>query len=160
MDSSPKSCSLWDMGNSHYTWDVIRANCEPFGCRHRYQIRHYILSRRLPCGKRTRLYCCLAGNQVKDVLPNEYNVRSRVHEYGRAPMAMGSDGTVIFTDVSTFGVFALSYSGTSPGGSHFFSCSKCKVAIYWFDMHPSDARWIPVVREDHRDGEGVNRNQK
>ena len=98
-----------------------------------------------------------AGSQVKDVLPKEYSVQSQVHEYGGGSMAMGSDGRVVFTDVRTSGVFALSYSGTGPVEVTSLVEANAKLRFADFDMHPSDARWILAVREDHREGEDVDK---
>ena len=97
------------------------------------------------------------GNQINDVLPKEYSARSRVHEYGGGSMAMGSDGRVIFTDLRTFGVFALSYSGTGSVKVTPLVEANAKLRFADFDMHPNYARWILAVREDHRDGEDVDK---
>lgn len=103
--------------------------------------------------------CCIVaydGNQVVDVLPKEYHVRSRVHEYGGGAMAMGSDGQVIFADLRTHGVFALRYTGTAPVEVTSLVKTNGCLRFADFDMHPSQ-RWILAVNEDHREGEEVDK---
>jgi hypothetical protein len=51
------------------------------------------------------------GSESTDVLPKEYSVRSKVHEYGGGAASMSPDGSLLFSDGNTNGVFRLIPSG-------------------------------------------------
>ena len=98
------------------------------------------------------------NGKTQDVLSKEYSARSRVHEYGGAPMAIGSDSRVIFTDLHTFGVFAIDFKAeTGNVDVTPLVDANAKLRYADFDMHPINKKYILAVREDHRDGEEVEK---
>lgn len=100
------------------------------------------------------------NGKIQDVLPKEYNARTRVHEYGGTTMAIGSDCKVIFTDVNTLGVFVLDYEAET-GNVQVTPLVEANAKLLFadFDMHPINNRWILAVREDHRDGDELRRSR-
>jgi len=79
------------------------------------------------------------------VLPAEYDIRTRVHEYGGGAAAMGPDGTLIFSDVGSGGVFRFkSSTDIQPivEGNDVLRYAD-------FETHPKNSNWIVAVKEDH-----------
>lgn len=73
-------------------------------------------------------------------------------------MAIGSDCRVIFTDVNTFGVFALDYEAETENVQVTpLVEANAKLRFADFDMHPINNRWTLAMREVHRDGDEVEK---
>jgi hypothetical protein len=88
-----------------------------------------------------------------DLLPKEYNAKSKVHEYGGGAASLVPDGKFVFTDASTNGVFYLSPNGEVEG----IISGDPKLRYADFDVSPTETHWILAVQEFHReDGEVLN----
>ena len=89
----------------------------------------------------------------RDVTPKEYNVRSGVHEYGGGAFTVGVDGTIIFSDFNTSGVFSV-----APGTREIKPVVKADKKIRYadFDVHPTTPQWVLAVKEDHHVSEPEN----
>jgi len=81
----------------------------------------------------------------KDILPSNFSISSNVHEYGGGAGVMCRDGSFIFTDTATKGVFRMNSSfdvqNILDGNDHMRYAD--------FEVHPRDPRWILAVQEDH-----------
>ncbi|KFY80932.1 hypothetical protein V499_00265 [Pseudogymnoascus sp. VKM F-103] len=92
--------------------------------------------------------CCIVeylGSETRDILPEGYNARSRIHEYGGGAFAIGPNGTLIFTDWETNGIFALSPSSGDPKP---LIHAKSHLCFADFSVHPIHEQWILAVQED------------
>lgn len=85
-------------------------------------------------------------------MPREYGAQSKVHEYGGGAASIGSNGSLIFSDGPSSGVFRLLHSGEVeqivPGNA--------KLRYAEFDPHPSE-KVIIAVQEDHSTAAVENR---
>lgn len=100
--------------------------------------------------------CCIVeqrGTEWVDILPLNYNARSRVHEYGGGAVSTSPDGSMIFSDYSTNGVFRLKSADEVQPVVR--ASSKLRYAD--FDVHPLDTNMILAVQEDHSDDAVENR---
>ena len=93
--------------------------------------------------------CCIVdctGRQHEDVLSQQYSARTGVHEYGGAAFTVDSNGTIVFADWETKGVYSL-----SPGSTDCTSLLEADPEIYYadFDIHPVNSAFILAVQEDH-----------
>jgi hypothetical protein len=92
--------------------------------------------------------CCIVeqrGTESIDILPSEYNARSKVHEYGGGACIASPDGSLIFADASTSGVFRLkSVDDVQP-----IVNASAEFRYADFDVHPLQTNLILAVQEDH-----------
>lgn len=102
-------------------------------------------------GGRVALVSRSADGAVRDLLPSDGSVRTRVHEYGGGALA-ASEHRIVFSSDRDRRLYSMSYTGEdaqslTPEGR--FS---------WADISLSpDDRFLFCVREDHsRDGEPTN----
>ena len=81
----------------------------------------------------------------QDILPSNFSIASKVHEYGGGAGTMCRDGSFIFTDAVTRGVYRMNSSfdiqPVLEGNGNLRYAD--------FDVHPTDPRWILAVQEDH-----------
>lgn len=85
------------------------------------------------------------GTESIDILPSECNARSKVYEYGGGACTASPDGSLVFTDFSTNGVFRLkSIDDVQP----VINASE-KLRYAAFDVHPHHMNLILAVQEDH-----------
>jgi hypothetical protein len=80
-----------------------------------------------------------------DILPSEYNSRSKVHEYGGGACITSLDGSLIVIDANTSGVFRLKLvDDVQPiiAASEQFRYAD-------FHVHPLQTKLILAVQEDH-----------
>lgn len=47
------------------------------------------------------------GSESTDILPKEYSIDTKVHEYGGGAASMSPDGSLVFSDRNTGRVFRL-----------------------------------------------------
>lgn len=90
--------------------------------------------------------CCIVdqrGTESIDILPAPYSAKSRVHEYGGGACAISPDGSLIFTDASTNGVFR------AASGQVDAILQLKDVRFAAFCVHQTDPQWILAVQEDH-----------
>lgn len=87
-----------------------------------------------------------SGDGSRDVLPKQYSARTGLYEYGGAAFTVSPDGSLIFGDWVTKGVFSL-----DPDSGRTFPVVQADPAVYYadFEVHPSDTRWVLALREDH-----------
>lgn len=84
------------------------------------------------------------GAESRDVLPKEFSVRSKVHEYGGGAAAMSPDGSLLFSDGNTSGVYRL-----TPSGEVQTVIDADETLRYAdFDTHPGH-KWIAAIQEVH-----------
>jgi hypothetical protein len=93
----------------------------------------------------------LRGTEAVDILPSEYNTTSKIHEYGGGACVVSPDGSIIFTDANTNGVFRL-----SSGSVKSVRQGSPTKRFGDFNVHPLDTNWILAVHEEHRGDEVVN----
>jgi len=96
-------------------------------------------------GGRTVLVCCSEDGRIEDVTAPDYNVRTRVHEYGGGAYAV-RDGTVWFSNDADQRVYCMA-PGTSPQpitpeGPWRFA-----------DLVPGPGGGLLAIREDHGRGQ-------
>ena len=100
--------------------------------------------------------CCIVeqrGTESIDILPSEYNARSKVHEYGGGACIVSPDGSLIFADASTSGVFRLkSVDDVQP-----IVNASAEFRYADFDVHPLQTNLILAVQEDHSGSTVENR---
>ncbi|KUJ07635.1 alpha/beta-hydrolase [Mollisia scopiformis] len=93
------------------------------------------------------------GSSV-DLVPADFNLRTKVHEYGGGAAATSSDGSIVFNDFYSDSVFLLTPTGEVkkilPGAPE----SKLRYAN--FDVHPNAHEIIAAVQEEHREKEVIN----
>jgi dipeptidyl aminopeptidase/acylaminoacyl peptidase len=97
-----------------------------------------------------------ADGSTADVIPSDFNVRSRVHEYGGGAYVVSS-GVVYFSNFVDQRVYRVTLTGPAEPGPHdplpITPEGKCFYADYAID--PLRSRLV-CVREDHSgDGEAV-----
>lgn len=85
------------------------------------------------------------GTQSIDILPSKYNARSKVHEYGGGACIASPDGSLLFSDFSTNGVFRL--KPTDDVNPIVDASEKFRYAD--FDVHPHHTNLILAVQEEH-----------
>ena len=110
----------------------------------------YWLEGRPQEGGRSALVCWRPGRAPEEVTPRDFNVRSRVHEYGGGAYVV-RDGVIYCVNFSDQRVYRLAPGGAAeaitPPGSFFYAD---------FEIDTRRRRLI-CVREDHsRPGEPVN----
>ncbi|KAH7403883.1 Alpha/Beta hydrolase protein [Cadophora sp. MPI-SDFR-AT-0126] len=98
-----------------------------------------------PAEKGRQVIVEVKNDQSIDILPEQYNARSRVHEYGGAAATLSPDGNLIFTDANTNGVFSLSPTGVVSE----ILAGDPKLRYANFDVHPTDTNIIVSIQEDH-----------
>jgi hypothetical protein len=94
----------------------------------------------------------LKGTESIDILPKAYDIKSKVHEYGGGAASVGPDGSIIFTDSITGGVFSL----TTAGEVNEIIKGDSKFRFADFNIHPSHHSVILAVQEEHREKEVIN----
>lgn len=82
----------------------------------------------------------------KDVLPPDYNARTRVHEYSGAAFAEGPDGNLVFSDWDTSGVFSLD---PASGEVHPVIELNGDFRFASLSIHPTSPKWILAIQEEH-----------
>jgi Tol biopolymer transport system component len=84
------------------------------------------------------------GTESINILPSGYDARSKVYEYGGGACIASPDGSLIFTDANTSGVFRLRGAEVQPiiDASPQFRYAD-------FDVYPLNASLILAVQEDH-----------
>ena len=107
--------------------------------------RIYLLESRPAEEGRCSIVDC-TDNKHEDVLPKQYSARTGIHEYGGAAFTIGSNGTIVFADWETKGVYSL-----SPGSTDCDSLLDADGQIYYadFDIHPVNSTLILAVQENH-----------
>lgn len=93
------------------------------------------------------------GSESRDVLPEEYSVRSKVHEYGGGASSMCHDGTIVFSDGNSSGVFRLNPNGDVVPVVN----ADAKLRYADFDAFPENDKWIIAVQEVHETDSVENR---
>ena len=93
-------------------------------------------------------------DQRHDVLPEPWNVRSRVHEYGGGAYAVG-EGLLVFSDFATGRLFRVSTHERSTPYEPTPITPELAIRFGGLVLHD---RHVYAVREDHRDG-GEPRNE-
>ena len=90
---------------------------------------------------------------LRDVLPKPYSARTQVHEYGGGAAVMCPDGSLIFSDWETKGVFRL-----NPETMEVTCIIEGNRNVYYadFSTHEVLPNELVAVREDHRSEEIVN----
>ncbi|MGA9531825.1 MAG: S9 family peptidase [Anaerolineales bacterium] len=116
--------------------------------------RPYWLHLRADLGGRYELLTIHGGGEPIDLLPNEYNARTLVHEYGGGDFAV-QDGIVYFTNYDDQRLYRL-----EPGGEPqpITPEPPSPLAVRYADpaVHPT-GDWLVAVMEDHRgSGEAAN----
>ncbi len=70
--------------------------------------------------------CTLENGVVKDVLPGDHNIRTRVHEYGGSCIAATSNGTIFFTEFADQRIYRSEGNASpvplTPVGPYRFAC--------------------------------------
>ncbi|HHU11445.1 MAG TPA: S9 family peptidase [Intrasporangiaceae bacterium] len=94
------------------------------------------------------------SGEQHDVLPEPWNVRSRVHEYGGGAYAVG-DGILVFSDFSTNRLYRLSTHEFPIGLDPTPITPEAAVRFGGLVLHD---RHVYAVREDHR-SPGEPRNE-
>ncbi len=94
---------------------------------------------------RQTILCYQADAEVKDVIPADYSVRSRLHEYGGGDFAV-HDGTIVFANDADQRLYCLSdgvIRALTPEPAY-------RHGLRYSDMHfhPS-GEWLVAVRERH-----------
>ncbi|KAG0649649.1 Dipeptidyl aminopeptidase BIII [Hyphodiscus hymeniophilus] len=95
--------------------------------------------------------CCIVerqGDEWIDILPPQYNARTRVHEYGGGACLACPDGSLIFSDFKTNGVFRLN---AADDVQPIVDASET-LRFADFDVHPRHDNLILAVQEDHSGG--------
>ncbi|KAJ5191726.1 uncharacterized protein N7498_010711 [Penicillium cinerascens] len=85
------------------------------------------------------------GTESIDILPLEYTARSKVHEYGGGACTVSPDGSLIFTDANTNGVF---YLKAANDVQPIITASE-QFRYADFDVHPLQTNLILAVQEAH-----------
>jgi hypothetical protein len=88
-----------------------------------------------------------------DRLPQEYNARSKIHEYGGGAVSMSSNGHIIFTDSETGGVFRLA---PARGITEEIIKGDMNFRYGDFDPNKSETHFIIAIQEEHREKEVIN----
>ncbi|CZR67614.1 related to dipeptidyl aminopeptidases/acylaminoacyl-peptidases [Phialocephala subalpina] len=83
-----------------------------------------------------------------DIVPKEYNARTKVHEYGGGAAAVSPDGSIIFNDFYSDGVFIRTPSGETKEIIKGAPDSNLRFAN--FDVHPKTPSIIAAIQEEHR----------
>ncbi len=102
----------------------------------------------------------LKDGQSIDVLPKDYNVKSKIHEYGGGAAGMSVDGKIVFTDAETDGVFRVGIESDEHSGvvdEIVHGSGDGKVRYADFDVHPIDTGVVLAIQEVHQGEEVVNR---
>ncbi|KAJ5662368.1 uncharacterized protein N7477_009984 [Penicillium maclennaniae] len=92
------------------------------------------------------------GTESTDILPSEYSAQSKVHEYGGGACTFSPDGSLIFTDANTSGVFRLK---AADDVQRIITASE-QLRYADFDVHPLRTNLILAVQEDHSGSSVVN----
>ena len=79
----------------------------------------------------------------REVLPKEYSALSQVHEYGGGSFIVRQNGHLVFTDMSTKGVFDFDVESgvVAP-------LLEADPKVYYADFDAHD-EWILAIKEDH-----------
>lgn len=95
----------------------------------------------------------LIGSTARDVLPAEYSAMSTVHEYGGGSFTTAPNGTLIFTNHPTNGVFSL-----HPGSGEIKTIVSPNPQVRFgnFNVCPISEQWILAVQEIHKDNLVIN----
>ncbi len=96
----------------------------------------------------------LTGTESIDIIPKEYNAQTKVHEYGGGAATVSPDGSIIFNDFYSDGVFIRAPSGETKEILKGVPESKLRFAD--FDVHPKDQNIIAAVQEEHRGKDVIN----
>lgn len=107
-------------------------------------------------GGRQTIFRYKAGEEITDIVPQGYSVRSRVHEYGGGDFTI-RDGVLVFvndSDQRLYRIDNINEDGTptvlteSPQQSHGYRYADMHI-------HPS-GRWLVAVRESHPESHDPN----
>ena len=118
---------------------------------------YYIEARPTEQGRCCIVECAFSPKeppQLRDVLPPEYSARTSVHGYGGGAFACQYNGTIIFSDGNTNGVYAL-----DPETKQVECIISGDKQIFFADFNAHDdilQRWILAVREHHQLAKVVN----
>ncbi len=96
---------------------------------------------------RQTIYMYSSDGSVKDMIPTDYGVRSRVHEYGGGDFAV-CHGKLVFVNAADQCLYLCSPEGTVRALTEE---SELKMGVRYADMHfhPS-GDWLVAVREQHK----------
>jgi hypothetical protein len=100
-----------------------------------------------PAEKGRSVIARIDGTKSVDLLPSEYSVGTRIHEYGGAAATVCPDGSLIFTDANISGVYKLSPSGSVE--EIIKGDGENKLRFGDFHANPTDPKWILAVQEEH-----------
>jgi hypothetical protein len=106
----------------------------------------YFLESR-PYEKGRTVLCKLSGNAGEGLVGTEANVRTRVHEYGGAPFAIGPDNSVVYSDASDNRLYKIQAGKTEP-----LTAADSLRRFARFEIHPSQPLLVAVC-EDHTNDE-------
>lgn len=99
-------------------------------------------------GGRQVIYCYQQGTEVSNIIPDDYSVRTRVHEYGGGDFAV-RDGVVVFCNDSDQRLYLL--QGNEPPKA-ISPEPEFKHATRFADMHiHTSGDWLVAVRERHNE---------
>lgn len=92
----------------------------------------------------------LTEGESVDVLPKDFSARGMVHSYGGGSASMCPDGSIVFTDANTKGVFILSPQGEVqeiiPGGG------AANIRYADFSVSPTQSEYILALQQIDREG--------
>ena len=98
-----------------------------------------------PAEKGRSVIVQMEGTKSIDLLPNEYSVKTRVHEYGGAAASVSPDGSL--TDPKLSGIYKLSPSGSVE--EIIKGDGEAKLRFGDFHVNPADPKWILAIQEEH-----------
>lgn len=88
-----------------------------------------------------------AARGVVDVLPNPWNARTRVHEYGGGAWTVSDDSTLVFAEFSDQRLYRLDSSASKPA-----PLTPADAGMRFADLHIVDGT-VLAIRETHHDGD-------
>jgi dipeptidyl aminopeptidase/acylaminoacyl peptidase len=97
-----------------------------------------------PNGSNTIYEIASEGN-AKEIVPEEFNVRSTVHEYGGAAWNFTPSGKIVFANFADQDVYLL--EPDTKAAKRILQSPVCRFAD--FDIHPLEENLILAIQEDH-----------
>jgi hypothetical protein len=118
---------------------------------------YYTEARPAEQGRHCIVECTFLPNtsaQLRDVLPQEYSARTRVHGYGGGAFACQYKSMLVFADEKTNGVYSL-----DPENRVVDCIVPGDKKVFYADFNARDdihQRWILAVCEDHHSENVIN----